>query len=175
MDGNFDSWMINSALYSLVKKLVMASSRYDLFAVVRRHQRMDGSSLTHFPFARTKWAMRRGFRPCMINPLARSTSPLDYGCDTEEYSIWIPLLWQNSLNTSAVKLKPLSVIMLWGTPNLWIILEMNFTAVSASAFVTGLAYSPSINQDSEICIYGFVISFNLLLSVVFVINIHACY
>lgn len=50
---------------------------------------MDGSSLTHFPFARTKWAMRRGFRPCMINPLARSTSPLDYGCDTEEYSIWI--------------------------------------------------------------------------------------
>lgn len=54
-------------------------------------------------------------------------------------------LWQYSLKMTALKLDPLSVMMLCGMPNQWMMLETNFTAVSASAFVIVLASIHFVN------------------------------
>jgi hypothetical protein len=51
-----------------------------------------------------------------MSPLAFSTWPLDLGCETEAYFILMPRFLANSYNSPEVKLVPLSVMMLFGTP-----------------------------------------------------------
>jgi hypothetical protein len=71
------------------------------------------------------------FKPWRIMPLEHSTWPLLYGCDTEASLIWMPESSQKSLNSIVVNWVPLSVIILLGTPNQYMISLMNYTALAA--------------------------------------------
>jgi hypothetical protein len=55
---------------------------------------------------------------------------------------------QKSWNSPAVKLEPLSVKMLWGTPNLRVIDLNKFTVEVASALVMGTASIHLVNLST---------------------------
>ena len=60
----------------------------------------------------------------------------------------MPCSEQKSLNYSAVKFVPLSVMMLFGTPNLKMMDLMKFTAVVAVEFVMGTASIHLVNLSN---------------------------
>jgi hypothetical protein len=55
---------------------------------------------------------------------------------------------QKSWNSPAVKLEPLSVMTLWGTPNLRVIDMNKFTVEVASALVMGTASIQLVNLST---------------------------
>ena len=55
----------------------------DLFGVVRRLQRTDGSSSIQHPAARSSGSTSRGLMPARMRPFSFSTCPFDWGCEIE--------------------------------------------------------------------------------------------
>ena len=85
------------------------------FGVVRRPHSTDGSSSAHAPAALSRGARSRFLRPLLMSQFARSTWPLVCGCATEAKLSLIPCCSQYVWTSSAMKLDPLFVMMLWGT------------------------------------------------------------
>ena len=82
----------------------------------------DGSSTSHFLLNFFNLLYILGLRPCRIMPLARSTWPFVLGCPTADQTTWMWWLSQNVRNLCPVNCVPLSVMMVFGTPNLWMML-----------------------------------------------------
>ena len=98
--------------------------------VFLRLQMTDGSSTSHFlpNFLNRLYIL--GLRPYRIMPLARSTWPFVLGCPTADQTTRMWWSSQNVRNLCPVNCVPLSVMMVFGTPNLWMISVKNNTACS---------------------------------------------
>jgi hypothetical protein len=66
------------------------------------------NSSGHFPFG---WLKTDFIIPVIMIPLARSTSPFDYGCLTDAKCIFVPIWSQKALNVSTSNWVPLSTVM----------------------------------------------------------------
>jgi hypothetical protein len=112
---------------------------------VRRAHKTEGSSLCQFlPFASKSWNIII-FIPCRSNPLVCSTCPFVCGCAANEGWWWIPKSAQHLKNLTHLHWVPLSVRILFGTPNLYTMLLRNLTAASCVIFTTGVASIHLVN------------------------------
>src|SRR4051812_37800674 len=104
----------------------------ELFGVVCKLHRTDGSSSVQAPAFRSSGLMRRFLMPAPIRPLAFSTCPFVCGCATEAYVMLIPRPSQKSWNSLEMKFDPLSVMMLCVTQNVY---KMNTKYLLAVVFL----------------------------------------
>jgi hypothetical protein len=87
-------------------------------------------------------------------PFERSTWPLLYECDTEAWLILMPESAQKSLNSLTVNWVLLSVVMLLGTPNLYMISLINSTAMSDVMEAVGFTsiYFVNLSTTMKMCV-----------------------
>jgi hypothetical protein len=86
--------------------------------------------------------------------LERSTWPLLHGCNNEAYLILMHESAQKSLNSLTMNWVPLSVIMLLGMSNWYMISLMNSTALTAVMEATDvtLIYFMNLSTATKMCV-----------------------
>ena len=111
----------------------------DLFGVVRKLQRMAGSSSIQQPAERSRGSTSRGLMLDKMRLFARSTRPFDCGWATNAKSSRMPCVAQKRASAPLAKFVPLSVMMLCGTPYRVVMSAMNVTAIGPFSFLIGFA------------------------------------
>src|ERR1041384_1759555 len=116
----------------------------------------EGNSSSQQPGVLFKGTTSRGLMPRSNSWLALSACPLDCGCATDARSSRMCSFWQNRCITPSDRLEPLSAMMLWGYPNLYMIFFKNFSAVAASHLLTGSASTHLVNFSTSTSMWVFL-------------------